>query len=311
MWWKRRSEKQSKELPREGWESKVSFPPLETLRDALSLLPGEWESFFRGIGYEFADLRPFQPGDEGMRIHIPSLIKTGKKLVIERVPERSLDVTIVVDFSDSINSSELLRALRRLAVILPSVGAIDQDNSLSFIGFSDKAEEYFPFSTSPIQIQRIWNRLLLEKEKTTTAKRRTDFSAAEAAIAKFCPAESLIFFVSDFLVSRESRAKLLSAVARRFDFTPVVLDWSGFFENFPSGSWLISATDAEVGTSQSIFLSGSQRNKLAGWARAHLAELEEQFLQYKLTYVVLKSLDLIHCRDEFTKCFRKKIQQRR
>ena len=78
------------------------FPKLETLRALIAPLElqatsGSRVSRERGDGVEFADLRPFVPGDRLRRINWRATARRGTPYVSDRHPERNADVILFLD----------------------------------------------------------------------------------------------------------------------------------------------------------------------------------------------------------------------
>jgi uncharacterized protein (DUF58 family) len=89
--------------------------PLET-----QLYAGDEVSRRRGEGIEFADVRPFQPGDRMRRINWPVSTRLRELHVNEAHPERNADVVIFLDsFSEigDLQDSTLLMAVRATAAV--------------------------------------------------------------------------------------------------------------------------------------------------------------------------------------------------
>jgi uncharacterized protein (DUF58 family) len=98
-------------LLRWEWETRASlplvvFPQPETLR--MLVHPFETQVFTgnqvarqRGDGIEFADVRPFQPGDRARSINWRATARRGVPWVNQRHPERNTDVVLLLDtFAD-------------------------------------------------------------------------------------------------------------------------------------------------------------------------------------------------------------------
>src|SRR5690349_1843945 len=75
-------------------------------------LPGDWESIFKGMGYEFWSLREFEPGDPYRNIDWKATAKTGKYYVREYLAESYFNIMLLYDISRSVQfgRKELLQA---------------------------------------------------------------------------------------------------------------------------------------------------------------------------------------------------------
>src|SRR5665648_258888 len=66
-----------------------------------NIFPGEWESIYSGDGIEFADINPFEPGDDLRNLDLPTLVQSGEEEIIRRIVERQLRIQVWVDLSGS------------------------------------------------------------------------------------------------------------------------------------------------------------------------------------------------------------------
>ena len=102
-------------LPKESTLRRL-LRPLET-----NLHVGELVSKRRGSGSEFADLRPYQPGDDPRSLNWRVSSRAGSLWVNERHPERNGDVVLVVDAQvESGTNTEFIvdRSVRMAATLL-------------------------------------------------------------------------------------------------------------------------------------------------------------------------------------------------
>jgi len=84
--------------------------PLRTHRGA-----GNQRADDRGSGTEFADLRPFVPGDRARDTSPRTSARRGQPWVVTRHPERRTDVVLLLDATDADHLDDVLRAARSLA----------------------------------------------------------------------------------------------------------------------------------------------------------------------------------------------------
>ena len=67
-----------------------------------SPFPGDWESIFKGLGYEFWALRELEPTDSFKNIDWKAKAKTGKYFVREFLAESYFNVMLLYDISRSV-----------------------------------------------------------------------------------------------------------------------------------------------------------------------------------------------------------------
>jgi uncharacterized protein (DUF58 family) len=111
-------------------QSIVVVPEESTIRALLSPLEtnlhvGDLVSNRRGIGSEFADLRPFQTGDDPRAVNWRVSSRFGAKWVNERHPERNGDVVLMIDGqveSGTATAPLVDRSVRMAAALLQAHG---------------------------------------------------------------------------------------------------------------------------------------------------------------------------------------------
>ena len=101
-----------------------------------SPFPGDWESIFKGLGYEFWALRELEPADSFKNIDWKAKAKTGKYFVREYLAESYFNVMLLYDISSSVSfgRKELLQA--HIAVSL-AYSAILSNDGCGLILFAD------------------------------------------------------------------------------------------------------------------------------------------------------------------------------
>ena len=80
---------------------KVKLIEIRTRRLVNELFGGEYQSAFKGLGMEFAEVREYQPGDDIRSIDWNVTARTGKPFIKKFEEERELTVMLVVDVSAS------------------------------------------------------------------------------------------------------------------------------------------------------------------------------------------------------------------
>ena len=107
-----------------------------------SPFPGDWESTFKGLGYEFWALRELGPTDPFKNIDWKAKAKTGKYYVREYLAESYFNVMMLYDISASVGfgRKELLQA--HIAVSL-AYSAVISNNGCGLILFADESSAIF------------------------------------------------------------------------------------------------------------------------------------------------------------------------
>src|SRR5947199_5719253 len=76
---------------------------------------GDYHSVFKGLGMEFAEVRPYQPGDDVRTIDWNVTARMGVPFVKKYVEERDLTIFLVVDVSGSLSFGSRAILKRELA----------------------------------------------------------------------------------------------------------------------------------------------------------------------------------------------------
>jgi uncharacterized protein (DUF58 family) len=159
-----------------------------------SPFPGDWESIFKGLGYEFWSLRELEPTDSYKNIDWKATAKTGKYYVREFLAESYFNVMILYDISRSVRfgRKELLQA--NIAVSL-AYSAILSNNGCGLILFADDIVRYIPPAMGRAHFMEILDAIARAEPVACTA---TNLGVALTKLIGEVP-ESLTFILSDFM----------------------------------------------------------------------------------------------------------------
>jgi uncharacterized protein (DUF58 family) len=159
-----------------------------------SPFPGDWESIFKGLGYEFWALRELEPTDSFKNIDWKAKAKTGKYFVREFLAESYFNVMLLYDISRSVHfgRKELLQA--HIAVSL-AYSAILSNDGCGLILFADDIVQYIPPRMGRSHFMEILNAIA---HAEPVACRATNLSVALTELIHEVP-ESLTFILSDFM----------------------------------------------------------------------------------------------------------------
>jgi len=159
-----------------------------------SPLPGDWESIFKGLGYEFWGLRELEPGDPFKNIDWKAKAKTGKYYVREYLAESYFNVMLLYDISRSVSfgRKELLQA--HIAVSL-AYSAILSNNGCGLILFAGDIVKYVPPAMGRSHFMEILD-VIAHAEPIACGA--TNLGVALTKLVNEVP-ESLTFILSDFM----------------------------------------------------------------------------------------------------------------
>lgn len=159
-----------------------------------SPFPGDWESIFKGLGYEFWALRELEPTDSFKNIDWKAKAKTGKYYVREFLAESSFNVMLLYDISRSVHfgRKELLQA--HIAVSL-AYSAVLSNDGCGLILFADDIVEYIPPRMGRSHFMEILYAIAKAEPVGCGA---TNLGVALTELINEVP-ESLTFILSDFM----------------------------------------------------------------------------------------------------------------
>ena len=219
---------------------KVRLIEIKTRHIVNNLFGGEYHSAFKGMGMEFAEVREYYPGDDIRAIDWNVTARTGKPFIKKFDEERELIVILMVDVSASgfFGTGESLKSdiMVELASIL-SFSAINNNDKVGLLLFSDRIEKYIPPKKGKSHVLRVIREMIYHRAKD----RDTDIAFALEHIQRVLKRKSIIFLISDFWdVSFQQAMKLIN---KKHDLINIqILDKSEF--NMPKVGF-IKIHDAE------------------------------------------------------------------
>ena len=121
--------------------SQVHRLEIKTRRLVNEIFSGQYESVFRGLGMEFAEVREYVPGDEIRWIDWNVTARMGHPFVKKFVAEREMTVMLMVDGSASMRFGTAAKWKSELAAEVAAVlgfSAIRNNDKVGLCLFSDQ-----------------------------------------------------------------------------------------------------------------------------------------------------------------------------
>jgi uncharacterized protein (DUF58 family) len=221
---------------------KVRKIEITTNRVVSNQLAGQYHSVFKGRGMSFAEVRPYQAGDEIRAIDWNVSARMNETYVKQFEEERELTVMILVDQSASGLFGTHAQSKAELAAEIAAVlafSAIKNNDRVGLILFTDGVERFVPPKKGKKHVLRVVTEIL-EHEPTST---RTDLSAGLSFLTRLAKRRSVAFVISDFLA--EGYEKALRIAHQRHDVVPIVLS-DPVEEHIPDVG-VVFLRDAETG----------------------------------------------------------------
>lgn len=200
------------------------LPPLET-----QVFTGNQVSRAKGEGIEFADVRPFVPGDRVRRINWRASARRGALWVNESHPERNTDVIVFLDaFTEARpdgSRGTLDMAVRAAATLAGRY--LQRKDRVGLVSFGGVLAWLLP-ATGPVQLYRVVESLI--DTQITLSYAWKDVGVIPR---RTLPPKALILAVSPLLDER-AVATLLDLRARGFDLAVIEVSPAPFVEPGPT-----------------------------------------------------------------------------
>jgi uncharacterized protein (DUF58 family) len=213
------------ELPRplkvypRGEEVQRLLRPFETQSSAGSQTPR-----VRGEGIEFADLRPFVPGDRIRRINWRATARRGEPWVNETHPERNTDVVIFLDtFVEARDAASGTLDLAVEAAGSLAAHYIQEKDRVGFVAFGGLLN-WLTASSGIVQLYRVLDSLLDAEIFLSYAWKDIDVLPVRTL-----PPRALVLALTPLLDDRSVRA-LIDLRARGFDLAVIEISPVPFAE---------------------------------------------------------------------------------
>ena len=209
-----------------------------------NIFAGQYHTAFKGRGMAFSEVREYQFGDDIRNIDWNVTARYNKPFVKIFEEERELTVMLLIDVSGSreFGSGDKLKKniITEISAIL-AFSAIQNNDKIGVIFFSDKIEKFIPPKKGRSHILRIISELIDFKPDN----RGTDITGAirylTNAIKKRCTA----FVISDFIQKDGNLENALSIANNRHDVVALRIFDEREAELPPIG--MIKFKDAETG----------------------------------------------------------------
>ncbi|WP_346863209.1 DUF58 domain-containing protein [uncultured Draconibacterium sp.] len=266
---------------------KVRKIEIKTRGLSRNIFAGEYHSAFKGRGMAFSEVREYQFGDDIRSIdwNVTARYSTPYIKVFEE--ERELTVMLIIDVSASrdFGSFEKLKKniITELSAVL-SFSAIQNNDKIGVIFFSDKIEKFIPPKKGKSHILRIIRELIdFEPES-----KGTDITEAirylTNAIKKRCTA----FVISDFMDDNQELEMALSIANNKHDIVALKI-FDEREAELPSIG-MIKVKDAEKGNYVWVDSSSRKTRKIyADWWIKHNGRLDAMFKKCGVDYAAINT----------------------
>lgn len=176
---------------------KVRKIELKTKGLSNNIFAGEYHTAFKGKGMAFSEVREYQPGDDVRTIDWNVTARFNNPFIKVFEEEREMTVILMIDVSGSKNFGTQEQLKQELVTELSAVlafSAIQNNDKIGVILFSDIIEKYIPPKKGKSHILRIIRELIAYEPKSTG----TDIGEALRYFNNVIKKRSVCFLISDF-----------------------------------------------------------------------------------------------------------------
>ncbi|MBL4561136.1 MAG: DUF58 domain-containing protein [Bacteroidales bacterium] len=238
-----------------------------------NIFAGEYHSAFKGRGMTFSEVREYQYGDDIRNIDWNVTARYNQPYVKLFEEERELTVMLMIDVSGSREFGTISKLkknqITEIAAVL-AFSAIQNNDKIGLIFFSDKIEKFFPPKKGKSHILRIIRELIDFKPE----HRNTDISSALRYLTQVIKKRCTTFLISDFIDDDFENA--LTIANKKHDVVALKI-FDKREQEIPSIG-LIKLKDAETGEYSWIDTSNKKvRENYAKWWRNNDKLVTEMF----------------------------------
>ena len=239
-----------------------------------NIFAGQYHSAFRGRGMAFSEVREYQYGDDVRDIDWNVTARFSKPYVKVFEEERELTAMLLIDVSGSLDFGTQHQLKREMVTEIAATlafSAIQNNDKIGVIFFSDKVEKYIPPKKGRKHILYIIRGML----DFHADSRRTDVAQALEFLTGVSKRRCTAFLLSDFYVEQSFQQQLTIA-NRKHDVVAIqVYDKRGC--ELPNVG-LMKLVDAETGHEQYIDTSSRRlRESYRRYWQKRQSALKETF----------------------------------
>lgn len=246
---------------------KVRKIEIKTRGLSSQVFSGSYHSAFKGKGMTFSEVREYQPGDDVRSIEWNVTARYNHPFVKVFEEERELTVMLLVDMSASRafgTRTQLKQDLITELCAVLSFSAIQNNDKIGVIFFSDKIEKFIPPKKGKSHILRIIRELI----EFQPEHKGTDIAAALKYLTNIIKQRCIAFVISDFDDSNFDDA--LKIANKKHDL--VALKIYDEREHVLPDVGMVRLSDAETGEVRWINTSDEQVRKLYALNAKHRDE---------------------------------------
>ena len=240
---------------------KVRKIEIKTRGLSSNIFAGQYHTAFKGRGMAFSEVREYQYGDDVRDIDWNVTARFNRPYVKVFEEERELTVMLAIDVSGSLDFGTRQQMKRDMATEIAATlafSAIENNDKIGVVFFSDKIEKYIPPKKGRKHILYIIREMLDFHPES----RRTDVAMALEFLTSVSKRRCTAFVLSDFYV-RQDFLQQLTIANRKHDVCAIQV-YDRRATELPNIG-LMKVVDAETGYEQ--YVDTSSRAVRNAWSQ--------------------------------------------
>lgn len=259
---------------------KVRKIEIKTKRLSRNIFSGQYHSAFKGRGMAFSEVREYMFGDEVRSIDWNVTARYNHPYVKVFEEERELTVILLIDVSGStfFGTKSNLKSdiITEIAAVI-SFSAIQNNDKVGVIFFSDKVEKYIPPKKGSSHILRIIRELITYKHSDS----KTSFSEPLKFMNNVIKKQSTCFLITDGLGEFDDSLEILS---RKHDLSTILVN--DIAEREIPDLGLVLLHDNE--TNEDIWVDTSDKKLISSFRKnseERVSKLQNKFKRIGIDYI--------------------------
>jgi uncharacterized protein (DUF58 family) len=261
---------------------KVRKIEIKTRGLSRNIFAGEYHSAFKGRGMAFSEVREYQFGDDIRSIDWNVTARYNKPYIKIFEEERELTVMLLIDVSGSRDFGSMEKSKKNIITEISAIlsfSAIQNNDKIGVIFFSEKIEKFIPPKKGKSHILRIIRELIDFEPENKGTNITGAIRYMTNAIKKRCTG----FIISDFIQNEPGFEKALTIANNKHDIVALRIYDERETKLPPIG--LVKLKDAE--TNEYVWVDSSSkkvRDTYEQWWRETSLKLDYAFKKSGVDY---------------------------
>ena len=255
---------------------------LKARHQVYTLLSGQNLSKLHGEGYDFAELREYQIGDDIRKINWTITAKLGKPYIKELHANRELSVVVATFMDGSLYFGSGNNKQKKLIEIATLLGYAAQHNGDLFTGinYTQNKTEVIPPTKQLYHIEQFSRKLF----ESTLLGTKVDIIASLEDLFKRLYKPSLLFVIGDFLETVD-----LSLLAQKHEVIAIIIRDPE--EESPKKLGEVTLSSPQNSNKMDTYFGKKSIEKYLAKLKANDEKLVEHFSKYDIRYVKIFTED--------------------